>query len=62
MWKERWAVVVVSATAVYLRTQIEKIKTDITRIYEKEIENNRYPSPLKLKNIYLALKRKPTRC
>ena len=40
MWKDG-GVVGRSATAVYLRTQIEKIKTDITRIYEKEIENNR---------------------
>lgn len=35
-----------------------KIKTDITRIYEKEIENKRYPSPLKLKNIYLGIETK----
>ena len=28
------------------------------RIYEKEIENNRYPSPLKLKNIYLGIETK----
>ena len=57
MWKDG-GVVGRSATAVYLRTQIEKIKTDITRIYEKEIENNRYPSPLKLKNIYLGIETK----
>ena len=35
MWKDG-GVVGRSATAWYLRTQIEKIKTDITRIYEKE--------------------------
>lgn len=57
MWKDG-GVVGRSATAVYLRTQIEKIKTDITHIYEKEIENNRYPSPLKLKNIYLGIETK----
>lgn len=57
MWKDG-GVVGRSATAVYLRTQIEKIKTDLTRIYEKEIENNRYPSPLKLKNIYLGIETK----
>ena len=57
MWKDG-GVVGRSATAVHLRTQIEKIKTDITRIYEKEIENKRYPSPLKLKNIYLGIETK----
>ena len=57
MWKDG-GVVGRSATAVHLRTQIEKIKTDITRIYEREIENNRYPSPLKLKNIYLGIETK----
>ena len=57
MWKDG-GVVGRSATVVHLRTQIEKIKTDITRIYEREIENNRYPSPLKLKNIYLGIETK----
>ena len=57
MWSDN-GVVGCNATAVHLRTQIEKIKTDITRIYEKEIENKRHPSPLKLKNIYLGIETK----
>lgn len=57
MWSDN-GVVGRNATAVHLRTQIEKIKTDITRIYEKEIENKRHPSPLKLKNIYLGIETK----